>query len=96
MREFKASTRQGQNIIDRANHYEGSRLEDVYGTCAIEKKRSFLQCYQMYADDVHATDFHICSHNNFMYSVAWLSKLNNERILRVETAKNSYLVWLER
>lgn len=37
MREFKASTRQGQNIIDRASYHEGYSLADVYGSYSNEK-----------------------------------------------------------
>ena len=96
MREFKASTRQGQNIIKRASYHEGYSLADVYGSYSDEKAQSYNHCFELYARDYNAGDFHICSHNSFCYSVAWNTIINGEKVLRVETANNSFLVWLER
>lgn len=96
MREFKASTRQGQNIINRASYHEGYSLADVYGSYSNEKAYSYNKCYELYASDDNASDFHICSHNSFCYSVAWNTIINGEEVLRVETANNSFLVWLNR
>ena len=96
MREFKASTKQGQNIIRRASYNEGYTLNDVYGRYSEEKAESYNKCYELYANDENAIDFHICSHNSFCYSVAWHTIINGEEVLRVETPNNSFLVWLER
>lgn len=96
MREFKASTRQGQNIINRASYHEGYSLADVYGSYSNKKACSYNKCYEIYANDDNASDFHICSHNSFCYSVAWNTIINGEEVLRVETANNSFLVWLDR
>ena len=96
MREFKASTRQGQNIINRASYHEGYSLDDVYGSYSHEKAYSYNKCYELYVSDVNAIDFHICSHNSFCYSVAWNTIIDGEEVLRVETANNSFLVWLDR
>lgn len=96
MIEFKASTKQGKNIIDRASVYEGYYLSDVYGTHSNEKENSWRICHDMYISTENSSDFHICSHNTFQYSVAWYGTKDGEKILRVETANNSFLVWLER
>ena len=96
MREFKASTKQGKNIIARASVYEGYYLSDVYGTHSNEKENTWRICHDMYCSTTYGRDFHICSHNTFQYSVAWYGIKDGEMILRVETARNSFLVWLER
>ena len=96
MREFKASTRQGQNIIKRASYHEGYSLADVYGSYSDEKAESYNYCFELYASDYNSRDFHICSHNSFCYSVAWNTIIDGEEVLRVETANNSFLVWLNR
>lgn len=96
MREFKASTKQGQNIINRASYNEGYTLADVYGRYSSEKAVSYNWCYEQFSKDDNAYNFHICSHNSFQYSVAWNTIIDNEDVLRVETANNSYLVWLNR
>ena len=96
MREFKASTKQGKNIIDRASVYEGYYLSDVYGTHSNAKENSWRICHELYINTENHEDFHICSHNTFQYTVAWYGTKDGEKILRVETANNSFLVWLER
>lgn len=50
----------------------------------------------MFCETEERTYFHICSHNSYQYSCAWLGKKDGENILRMETATNSYLVWLDR
>lgn len=96
MREYKASTKQGQKIIARAEVYEGTFLRDVYSSYSAEKEKSWNRCYEMFMYTEEHEQFHICSHNTFQYSVAWYGVKDNERILRVETANNSFLVWLDR
>lgn len=95
MREFKASTKQGQNILNRALYYEGYSLSDVYGSYSAEKGRSWKECKEQ-CDKENGTNFHICSHNTFSYCVAWNG---NDEIMgdyiRIETSRNSYKVWLE-
>ena len=96
MREFKATTRQGKNIIERANNYEGYTLYEVYGRYSKEKADSYNRCYKLYTDDSNSYNFRICSHNSFQYSVAWNTIIDGENVLRVETANNSFIVWLDR
>ena len=96
MREFKASTKRGQNIIARAEVYEGTFLHEVYDSFSVEKEKSWNKCYDMFMMTEEHSYFHICSHNSFQYSVAWYGKKDGEEILRVETANNSFLVWLNR
>ena len=55
-----------------------------------------MDCMSMYLDGVASNGFHICSHNSFQFSVAWWERREGETVLRVETANNSYCVWLER
>lgn len=96
IKEFKASTKRGQNIIARASNYEGYILSDVYGRASKAKELAFDSCYELYSSSKTSRDFHICSHNTFQFSVAWNDIWDNEKVLCVETANNSYLVWLER
>lgn len=96
MREFKASTKQGQNIISRASYHEGYFLKDVYGSVSQSKTNAWVLCHHEFCNSPTSEDFHICSHNTFQFSVAWNDIKDGERILRVETANNSFLVWLER
>lgn len=96
MVEMNLSTKRGRNFYNRAMRNEGYSLEDVYNTCSIEKRKSYNDCISMFCETEESTYFHICSHNIFQYSCAWLGKKDGENILRMETATNSYLVWLDR
>jgi len=96
MRELKASTKQGKAMIARARVNEGRTLSDVYGCHSVEKEHAYDYCVSMYNKTTGAHDFHICSRNTFQFSVAWEGFKDGERILRLETRDNSYLIWLDR
>lgn len=84
---IKGSTKKGQNMLKTACNNEGVNLWEVYETCSRAKQNSFNQCKAM-CNAENGTDFHICSHNTFSYSVAW----EVENGMRMETAQNSYLI----
>lgn len=96
MREFKLSRKQGQNIYNRGCHYEGVTLEQVYGCASHAKHQAWERCYNEYENTDNHTAFSIYSHNSFQFSVSWLGTKDSENIMRVETAQNSFLVWLDR
>lgn len=84
---IKGSTKKGQTMLRTACNNEGVNLWEVYDAYSLAKKNSFDWCKaQCMAEN--GTDFHICSHNTFGYSVAW----EVENGMRMETAKNSYLI----
>lgn len=96
MKELKASTKAGQNIISRAKNYEGYFLSEVYSSWSAEKQRAWDWCEHQYYTSDQAEGFHICSHNSFSFSVAWKCVYNEENVLRLETSNNSYIVYLDR
>lgn len=96
MRELKASTKAGQNIVNRAIINDGYWLDDVYEKPSQTKLNAWEWCFEQYSKDNKAFDFHICSHNTFNFSVAWYTVINGEQAIRMETRDNSYLVWLDR
>lgn len=87
MKKINANTKKGQNLLTTAVNYEGITLDDVYGKASFQKELAWRECfYKCHAE--HGTNFHICSHNTFQFSVAW----EVENGIRIETANNSYLV----
>lgn len=95
-RIFKASTKQGASILRRASYNEGFSLDEVYGSYSAEKSRSWKECFYKYCDTPNSTNFHICSHNSFQYSVSWDGTYGDERATFVETANNSFVVLLDK
>lgn len=96
MIEYKASTKAGQNLIARTKNHEGTFLHDVYKSFSRKKEKAWNDCIDMFIHTEDSEQFHIFSYNVYQFSVAWYGVKDNERILRVETANNSYLVWMER
>lgn len=96
MREFKASTKAGQGILRRAEHNEGYFLSDVYGSFSQQKENAWKWCENQYLISDRGTNFRICSHNIYGYTVAWECYYNEERVTRMETKDNTYIVYLER
>jgi len=92
MTTYRASRKNGQAIIARANCYSGKTLHDVYGRFSSAKSRAYDWCMRLYQETDKAEDFHICSHNTYGFSVAWKGELDGEPIVRFETPRNSYIV----
>lgn len=87
---FRASSKQGMQLMNRARVDEGFRLEDVYGRCSEIKKQEWKKCLDK-CEAMGGRHFHICSHNSFQFSVAWYV----DGACYIETANNSYVVWLD-
>ena len=96
MKFLKASTKAGQNILRRAEYNEGYFLSEVYSLFSREKENAWKWCEHEYLTSDSHSNFHICSHNTFEFTVAWFCKINEEACLRYETKDNTYIVYLER
>lgn len=94
MTTIKASTKKGENMMNRANHNEGTRLWDIYSKYSANKARAWAYCVDM-CNREGGYDFRIISHNTFSFSVAW-DIIDPEtgvvEGVRIETANNSYFV----
>lgn len=88
MREVKASTALGKRLLAIGQQWEGTFLNQVYTTWSAEKEKSWDECYKEYCNTDGAEQFGICSHNTFSFTVSWFTPQG----MRLETAKNSYLV----
>lgn len=84
---IKGTTKRGQQMIERSKHIDGCYLTDVYKSYSTEKARAYRWCMEQ-CDDEDGWNFHICSHNQMQFTVAWCTDLG----VRIETAKNSYLI----
>lgn len=96
MKVLKASTKAGENILRRAEYNEGYFLSDVYSSYSQEKESVWRWCEREYLTSDNHSNFHICSHNTFSFTVAWFCKINEEECLRYETKDNTYIVYLDK
>ena len=96
MKILKASTKAGQNILRRAEHNEGYFLSNVYSDYSRQKENAWKWCEYEFLTSNNHSDFHICSHNTYGFTVAWYCTINDEKCLRFETKDNRYIVYLER
>lgn len=81
-------TKAGQRIIAMGSRWEGNDLRQVYTHCSEAKQCAFDEVYEMYANSRHGEAFSICSHNNQVFTVSWLS----DDGLHFITSKREYLV----
>lgn len=96
MRELKYSTKAGEKIYDKASHWAGNTLSQVYKSWSKAKEDAFNWCYEQYLNTEDCDAFSICSFNTFGFACSWLGKKDGENVLRYETKDNSYIVWLDR
>ena len=87
MKIIQASTKEGQAMLNNANHNEGKYLSDIYLNYSGKKIGSFWHCMNL-CDRENGKNFHIFSHNKCSFSVAW--EVNNG--IRIITPQNSYLI----
>lgn len=93
---IKGSTKRGQNLITRSNNYEGVYLESVYENYSIYKRNAWDYCYNKYVNTPENSNFHICSHNSMVFTIAWYGKHGDENAVFIETRDNSYIVLLDK
>lgn len=96
MKELKYSTKAGKAIVDRVCQWEGVYLWQVYGRFSEAKQNAWEWCYEQYLASEDHQLFSICSHNSFSFTCGWFCTVDGEVVARLETANNSYLVWLYR
>lgn len=84
---IKGTTKKGQAMLQTACNNQGRELWQVYDAYSRAKQNALNWCKEQCIAE-NGTDFHICSHNTFGYSVAWEVQSG----MRMETAQNSYLI----
>ena len=95
MTYVKRSTKRGQVLFERGLNNEGTELSDVYGRYSQAKQNAIEWCRKQ-CEMNNGTDFHICSHNSNVFSIAFRYFIDNEPVMRIETASNTYIIWLDR
>ena len=95
MKQLKASTKRGKEIIRKAKVNEGYFLSDIYRTYSNEKLNTWKWCEYQYLTSDRGKNFRICSHSRYRYTVAWECYYNGQRALRMETKANTYIVYLD-
>ena len=96
MREYKASTKRGRQLIEMGNRCCWSSLHDIYETWSQAKQQAFDWCWEQYINDDQHTAFGVGNANCFGFTCSWLAIKDDENVMRIETKDNSYLVWLDR
>lgn len=96
MREYKASKKNGQRIISMGERCTARSIRELYNNYSDAKARAYNWCREQYCNDENATAFGVGSANTFGFTASWLTVINGENAMRVETKDNSYLVWLDR
>ena len=96
MREYKASTKRGQQLIAMGERCCWSSLHNLYDTWSQAKEQAFDWCWEQYLNDENHSAFGVGNANSFGFTASWLLTKNGEDAMRIETKDNSYLVWLDR
>lgn len=96
MKEYKASTKRGEQIISMGLRCDGYSLSDLYNSWSQEKQEAYERCLKEFESDKKSSVFRIGNANSFCFTASWLTFIEGEIAMRVETKDNSYLVWLGR
>ena len=87
----KASTKRGQDLLDRADNYKGRELWDVYSSCSKDKRDAYDRCKRL-QHEYKGSDFRIISANTWAFSVAFDGEYENEPATFIITKDNTYAV----
>lgn len=96
MREYKASTKRGQQLIEMGETCCWSSLRDIYGSWSEAKQQAFDRCWRKFKKDNKSTGFGVGNASKTSFTCSWYAIKDGEPIMRIETKDNSYLVWLDR
>ena len=96
MKEVKASTKRGQDLIKKANSCCYPNLSYLYTTWSQAKENAFNKCFEMYLKSDNSADFGVGNANTFGFSASWFCTINGEECYRLETKDNSYIIWFNR
>lgn len=95
MKEFKASTKRGKQIIDMGKKCNYNSLGFLYNRVSINKQKAFEWCYKQYLAD-EGCSFGVGNANSYGFTASWLLIKDGLPARRVVTKNNDYLVWLNR
>lgn len=93
---LKYSTKRGKDIVDRAVHYQGQWLHQVYGKWSQAKQEAYDACYEKYLATPEHDVWGICSHNSNAFTVSWTGKFGDDDAMFYETFRNSYVVLFDK
>lgn len=96
MKEFKASTKRGKQLMEMGDRCCRHTMSDIYKTWSPEKQRAFDWCWEQYCNDSESSYFGIGNANNYGFTASWLLVKDGEECMRIETKSNSYLIYLHR
>ena len=96
MKEFKASTNRGKQLMKTGDKCCRHTLSDIYKKPSLAKQMAFNRCYEEYLNDLESSYFGVGNANSYGFTCSWLAIKDGENIMRIETKDNSYLVWLDR
>ena len=88
---IKGSTKRGQELINKANRWEGTELWDVYSSCSQAKRDAYARCRRL-QHEYKGSDFRIISANGWAFSVAFEGEYENEPATFIITKDNTYAV----
>ena len=88
MRVVKANSSLGRKLVEIGQNWEGKFLCQVYDKWSDAKQKAWDECYSEFCNTPNTQQFSICSHNTFQFTVSWFTPEG----MRLETARNSYLV----
>lgn len=92
---INGSDKKGQDLIKRYSTWEGDTLSQVYDSWCDRKQADYDRWYDEYLETPEHAAFSICTHNAYAFTVSWVGVLDGRDVLRIETAKHSYCVWLD-
>jgi hypothetical protein len=94
MLTIKANTKKAENLIEKANHYQGTELYEIYGKYSTAKAKAIEHCKALCKHE-NGYNFRIISHTAQRFSVAWELIDDATGVIiatRIETGVNSYFV----
>lgn len=93
----KATTKKGQQLIEKASAYEGYYLSDVYGSWSQAKQDGWNYCWEKFQATKDSENFAICSHNQRRFSCSWegiyIDQDGEHEAVFLETAAHSYIIF---
>ena len=95
MKELRANTSEGKRVLEMYTRCIYDELRQIYSTWSNDKEYYFNECREQYANTEDSWGWGIAKCGSWSFIAGWRGYKDGKPILRLETSRNSYLVWFE-
>ena len=90
------SSKRGKRLFRSGSNCCHSDIYEIYYHPSREKVKAFKQCWEQFLESENHSDFGVGNATAQTFTASWLCTIDSEPVMRIETAYNSYALYINR